>query len=179
MSESRAFPWLCVVLLPALAVVPTGCKRGLRSQQTEEGPAHYASVIRMGDPKVAGQLVRGFHNIEARAWRWTAREFQVALGLPPGAAQKGATLAVRLTVPPVIIEKEGPITLTASIAGTRFEPETYSTTGNFVFRRDVPPNLLAGNSVRVEFALDKAMPPTTMDQRQLGIVVLNVALEPK
>ena len=35
----------------------------------------------------------------------------------------------------------------------------------------MPPNLLAGESVKVDFALDKALPPGASDQRELGLVV--------
>ena len=51
------------------------------------------------------QLVSGFYGIETGAWRWTGKQFAVALGTPAGAAQKGAVLELKLTVPPVTIEK--------------------------------------------------------------------------
>ena len=86
-----------------------------------------SSVLNMGDPKVEPQLVKGFHGVEAGAWRWTEKQFTVALRPPFGASQKGAKLTVKLTVPPVTIEKLKSISLSATAGGTALPPETYST----------------------------------------------------
>src|SRR5690348_179721 len=127
------------VLLPAavvaaLVLAPSGCK-SRHGIQTEEGAQRMVSTIHMGDPRVAPQLVSGFHGIEAAAWRWTARKFSVTLKPPTGAAQRGATLVVGMTVPPVTIEKLHDITLTASIAGNKFAPETYTNPGDYAYKR--------------------------------------------
>jgi hypothetical protein len=39
--------------------------------------------------------------------------------------------------------------------------------------------LIQGNAVRVEFHLDKSMPPAGGDARELGIVARSVGLESK
>jgi hypothetical protein len=169
---------LSAALLAVLLLAPTGCKNRRRGQ-TEEGVHRMVSTIHMGDPRVAPQLLSGFHGIEAAAWRWTARQFSVVLKPPAGATQNGATLVVALTVPPVTIDKLKDITLTASIAGNKLAPETYKAAGDYAYKRDVPANLLAGDSVRVDFELDKAMPPAPPDIRELGLVVLNIGLESK
>ncbi|HEY1340476.1 MAG TPA: hypothetical protein VGF59_23350 [Bryobacteraceae bacterium] len=172
------------VLLPAAAVAalvlaPAGCKSRHRIQTDEGGAQRMVSTIHMGDPRVAPQLVSGFHGIEAAAWRWTARKFSVTLKPPTGASQRGATLVVGMTVPPVTIEKLHDITLTASIAGNQLAPETYNNPGDYAYKRDVPANLLGGDAVRVDFELDKAMPPNPPDIRELGLVVLNIGLDSK
>jgi hypothetical protein len=131
----------------------------------------------MADPKSAGQLISGFHAIEDGAWRWTERKFVISLRPPASAAEKGAILDLKLTVPPPTAEKVGAVTLTASIGGTALTPETYSKSGEYNYRRDVPPALLAGDSVRVEFELDKAIPPGDPDIRELGVIVLRAGLE--
>ena len=41
------------------------------------------------------------------------------------------------------------------------------------------PTYLRGDLVRVDFHLDKAMPPANGDMRQLGVVARSVALEAK
>jgi hypothetical protein len=138
-----------------------------------------SSTVQMGDPNAAAQLVSGFHQIEDNAWRWTQREFTVSLGVPPGAAQKGAVLSLRVSVPPPVIEKVKSVTLTASINGTDLEPETYSRTGSDTYRRNVPPALLTGDTVQVNFRLDKAMQPDGGDVRELGLVTLSAGLEAK
>src|SRR6266508_1536160 len=94
---------LCgAVVLMALVLAPTACKRKkVRVGATDEETPRMQSVLMMGNPKIEPQLIAGFHGIEAAAWRWTAKQFTVALRPPFGASQKGAKLTVKLTVPPV------------------------------------------------------------------------------
>jgi hypothetical protein len=162
------------------ALLLAGCKNGaVRVQQTVEEAPQLPPSVGMGDPKSAAQLVSGFHAIEDNAWRWTQKQFSVKLGRPLGAARTGGVLSLSLSVPPVVIEKSGPVTLTASIDGTDLAPQTYSKPGADTYKRDVPANLLAGDPVRVDFRLDKVMPPAGGDVRELGIVVLSAGLEAK
>jgi hypothetical protein len=165
----RAFP---AAVALALAFAPLGCNR-------KANAPHELSVVRMGDPQGQTQLVSGFYPIEAGMWRWTKQQFSVALAPPPGAAQKGAWLRVRVTVPDALIAKEGTVTLAASIAGQNLPPETYSAAGTYTYERDVPASLLQGESARLDFALDKVMAPAGGDLRELGIVVRSAGLEPK
>ena len=170
-----ALRWSCSLLLVTLAFAPLGCKR---KQAGQEAP-RMASTIHMGDPKTATQLISGFYGIEQNAWRWTGRRFSLALAPPLGAAQKGATLQLRLTVPPVIVEKLKTISLSATIGGSALPPETYTEAGDYTYTREVAPALLAGQSVRVDFQLDKSIPPSGADLRDLGLVVLSAGLELK
>jgi len=171
-----------LTLLVALVSTPLACRRHkIRAQQTDEDPSAPggASLVRMGDAKAAWQLVSGFYGIEAGTWRWTARRFSISLKPPAGAAEKGATLEMKLTIPPITVQKLQSVTLTASIGGTTFPSETYSQEGVFTFKRDVPAGLLTGSTARVDFQLDKAIPPGDTDLRELGIVATSVALSPK
>ena len=165
----------CSVLLVTLAFAPLGCKR----RNAGQAAPGMASTIHMGDPQTATQLVSGFYGIEQNAWRWTGRRFSLVLRPPFGAAQKGGTLQLRLTVPPVAIEKLKTISLSATIGGSALPPETYTQAGDYTYTRDVAPALLAGDFVRVDFQLDKSMPPSGADLRDLGVVVLTAGLEPK
>src|SRR5271157_2880567 len=116
------------VLAVALALVPTGCKRPekVQVQETvEEGP-RMVSTLMMGDSKVERQLISGFYGIEGGAWRWTARQFTAVLKTPFGASQRGGTLELSLTVPPVVLEKLKTVSLAASIDGKPLPPETYT-----------------------------------------------------
>ena len=170
---------LCSVLFVMLAFAPLGCKRKQAAAVPAGEAPRMASTIHMGDPQTAAQLVSGFYGIEQNAWRWTGRRFSVALRPPFGAAQKGATLQLRLTVPPVVIEKLKTISLSATIGGSALPPETYTQAGDYTYAREVPPALLAGESVRVDFQLDKSMPPSGADLRDLGLVVLSAGLQLK
>jgi len=179
----NAFPWerrlalhlCCSALLVTLAFAPLGCKR----KQAGQGAPRMASTIHMGDPQTAAQLINGFYGIEQNAWRWTGRRFTLVLAPPFGAARRGGTLQLRLTVPPVIIEKLKTISLSAVIDGNALSPETYTQAGDYTYTREVAPALLAGEAVWVDFQLDKSMPPSGADLRDLGVVVLSAGLEPK
>ena len=117
--------------------------------------------------------------IEQNSWRWTARQFSVVLRPPFGAAQRGARLELALTVPKVVTDKLKTVSLSATVDGHTLPPESYTQDGQFVYKRDLPPDLVSAESVRIDFQLDKAIPPTAGDQRELGVVVLTVALQPK
>jgi hypothetical protein len=161
--------------LLTLAFAPLGCNRKPAGQAA---PA-MASIIHLGDPQTAPQLIGGFYGIEQNAWRWAGRRFSVVLRPPSGAGQNGATLQLRLTVPPVVVEKLKTISLSATIGGSELPPETYTQAGDYTYTRDVAPALLAGESVRVDFQLDKSMPPSGADLRDLGVVVLSAGLQSK
>jgi hypothetical protein len=167
-----------VFLLAALALAPVACKRkSVKVGGTDEETPRMRSVLVLGDAKVEPQLIKGFHGIEAGAWRWTEKQFTVALRPPFGAAQKGAKLTVKLTIPPPTIEKLKTVSLSATVAGSSLAPETYTTPGDYMYVRDVPADLLGGDTVRVDFQLDKAMTPSGGDIRELGIIVFTVGLE--
>jgi hypothetical protein len=166
----------CATLL-ALA----GCrsKQKVRVQATEEEAPSLASTIHTADPRVAPQLISGFYGIEDNAWRWSAGKFVVLLRPPRTAAQKGAVLQLKFALPDPIIGPLKSVTLGATVNGTALPKETYTKSGEYTYAQDVPPNLMSGEAVKVEFALDKALPPTGADQRELGLVVSVVGFEPK
>jgi hypothetical protein len=170
--------------LAASAMWCAGCSNDKTvplKETVEEAPTapKLLSAVNMGDPKAEKQLLGGFYAIEADAWRWTAKDFSVALRPLAGAAAQGATLDFALSVPQAAIDKLHTVTLSATINGTALAPETYSHEGAAVYKREIAPNLLAGDLVRIDFHLDKAMPPANGDMRQLGVVARSVALEAK
>jgi hypothetical protein len=123
------------------------------------------------------QLVSGFYGIEYNAWRWSAGKFEVNLRPPADSAQKGANLIVRFSVPKPVLDKLGTIQLTATAGDRTIGTEQYSMPGEHVFRKPVPAELLAGDSVIFRFALDKSLAPGTIDQRELGVIVMSIGLE--
>jgi hypothetical protein len=164
-----------------LALALTGCRRksAENAEQSAEEPPRMASTVHTGDSKAESQLVNGFYGIEQNAWRWTAQRFSVVLKPPAGAAQKGASLNVQLAVPDAILGKLKTVSLSATIGTTSLPPETYSNSGSYAYIRDVPASVLGGDTVRIDFQLDKALPPTGGDQRELGIIVNSVGLDGK
>ena len=164
-------------LLAAFLLAAPACKhQEVHVTDTIEEAPRLASTVRMGDRSTAGQLASGFYDIEANAWRWTMQKFAVTLRPPMHAAQQGAVLELHLTVPKSSIDKLGSLSLAATAGGAALAPETYSKTGEYTYRRDVPANLLAGDTIRIDFQLDKALPPGDVDKRELGIVVSSVGL---
>jgi hypothetical protein len=171
------------VLLAALAVplLLAGCrsKHKVEVEATEEEAPTLSTTVHVADPRAAAQLISGFHGIENQSWRWTAGKFSVLLRPPRTAAQKGATLQFKFAVPDPVISRLKSVSVKASINGTDLAPEKYEKAGEYTYARDVPPNLLAGEAVTVEFVLDKFLPAGPDDHRELGVVAQSVGFEPK
>jgi hypothetical protein len=170
------------LLLAAALLVAGGesCKRKRRVSAVDQEPeTGLRSMVHTADPRVQMQLVKGFHEIEQNAWRWTAGTFTATLRPPASAAQKGASLMVQLTLPDAVLAKTKAMTLSANVNGTAIPGETFSTPGNHTYRRDVPAAALAGEAVTVDFSLDRFLKAGELELRELGIVVLAIGLEAK
>ena len=146
---------------------------------TDESGGVMASMVHTADPAVARQLIAGWHPVEHNAWRWTAGTFSVALRPPPGGSEKGAVLSVKFSIPEPVFAQLKEITLSAEIKGTKLPPEKYNEAGGHSYEREVDAKLLTGDSVTVNFALDKFLPSSAADRRELGLVVSAVGLESK
>ena len=170
------------VLLLAVCLLPGGCKRRdkkIRVQQTDEDSATLASVIQMGDPKAAPQLLKGFYNIESNTWRWTMGKFAVALRPPLNASVKGATLHLKFVIPEAVLSKIKTTSISAKVGGVALSPETYTQPGEFDYSRDVDGKLLAGEVVSVEFSMDKFLTAGMVEMRELGVIATSVGFEAK
>jgi hypothetical protein len=169
------------LLIPTLALCAVACRKTEPdlSGFTEEEPPHLSSLIQVADPRDASQLLTGWYQVEQNAWRWTARNFAAVLRPPPGAATLGATLQFRLTVPEVVIKRLKFVTISASVGSLRLSAETYLTPCDAVYARDIPPGILSGDSIRVDFSLAKAIPQSQGDGRELGVIAHSLALETK
>lgn len=182
-NRHSRLPFLSGGLVLALALAPLGCKREAEKPAkavpaaTEAVPL--ASVVRSADASQEAQFLDGFYSVEAKSWRWTAKQFRVVLRPPIGAAQSGATLDMALTVPQVALDHAKSVTLSASVEGAPLAPETYAKAGQYEYKRDVPASALTKQAVRIQFSLDHAIPPAGAEHRELGIIVTSVGLEPK
>jgi hypothetical protein len=145
------------------------------SQEAKRTP----TVVTMGDPKAAAQLVSGFYDIEDGAWRWTGKQFAIELGTPLDAGGRGATLELKFNIPPAVIQKNQSVTLTGSVDGNLLPPETYARPGEAVYRREVAAALLARDTVKVGFEVDKPFQPAGGDERVLGVIATSVGLTRK
>ena len=163
-----------------LALVLLGCKKQVvKVEQTDEEGPHMSSIVHTGDPKSDTQLINGFYGVEQGSWRWTAQKFSVVLRPPAGAAQSGATLNMQLAVADPTINTLKTITLSANAGTATLPPETYTQAGPFTYTRDVPASQLTGETVRIDFQLDKALPPSGADLRELGVIVKSISLDVK
>jgi hypothetical protein len=165
---------IAAVLLTLLILSASGCAR------KKKNDGQIQSAVLMGDAHIDRELTRGFYGIEARAWRWTAKDFVITLRRPAGAELKGASLQLKVSVPEASITRLGPITLSGKVNdGLDLTPETYSQSGDFTYARDIPANALSDELVTIEFQTDKALPPSGQDNRELGIIVSYAGLTSK
>jgi hypothetical protein len=141
-----------------------------------ERVATLASRVSMADPAAAAQLPDGFFPVESNAWRWTSRRFSVLLASPPGAGGAGATLELHLSIPETEISRGGRIKLSASVGDRALAPETFSKSGTYVYSRAVPADLLKSSAVTIHFNVDKSVPPSAADARELGVIVTQAGL---
>jgi hypothetical protein len=171
---------LAFIALVALACT-AGCKRRdkIVVQPTEEEGQALASVVRVADPRMAPQLISGFHDVEQNSWRWTKSKFTVALRPPAGAATKGAKLELKFSLPDAVFTKVGAVTLSAKIGTTELPAMKFPKPGECTYSAEVPATLLNADSVKVEFILDKFLAAGTAEQRELGVVVSTAGFEAK
>ena len=159
----------------------TGCKRKRRApaEAAKETPSEPATMLGTADPRSTLQLTKGFYEIENGGWRWSSKEFSASLKPPSTGPRKGATLVLKFSIVDASIAKLGPMSLSAKVGSTTCPTQRYDKAGTFEFKCDVPAASLGGGLVPVDFALDKALPATATDIRELGLVVAMVGFEAK
>ncbi len=163
---------LTLILIPLL-LAGAGCKRRHRNSAQAQ---LLASSIYAGDPNIASHFAKGFFNVEENAWRWTGKDFSVDLSPPLHSDQRGAQLVMKLAVPDAVIQQLTSVQLSAAIQGYKLEPQIYTKPGQYTYTRDIPPDKLQNDAVRIDFTLDHTLQPTATDKRALGIIVSEVSL---
>ncbi len=172
--------------LTAALLLLSGCNRPSAVHPTvlEEEPK-LAAVIAIADPKTEHQILRGFHPKEPDGWRWTMAKFGVTLQPPRGATENGARLMLKFTLPAPVIDRVKSVTLSVAVNGVSIPSETYTKTGEYTYRQDVPAAALAPNvatatgAAGVEFTLDHFLKSGDVEDRELGLVVTMMGLEAK
>jgi hypothetical protein len=176
----RLINGIAAAILAALLTTGSACKwkpADVVVVDDEGQPA--LSVVNVAQPRTDRQLLSGFHEVEGGAWRWTMGKFAVALEPPPGAAQNGATLELKFTMPGSVIERRKTVTLSAWVERTPLAPETYTKAGKYTYTREVPASALVMSPVKAAFALDNFLKAGEVDPRELGLVVASVGLAAK
>jgi len=163
-----AYAWLFALAL-------TACSRRPPAPLPEVS-AELLSDVQVADPRAFEQLVGGFYEVEANAWRWTSPKFVVVLRPPEGSGKDGARLELDFVLPDNHVERLGPVTLRAVVNGYALPSETFTTRGPHVYAHGVPADVLRATAVAVEFASDKALPPEGDDSREMAVVANRIAL---
>jgi len=135
------------------------------------------SRLNVADVATSNQLLSGFWWLESNKFRWTAREFSVALQPPEGADSRGATLYLHLYIPNDQVEALGPLTLEGITEGQLLKSETYSKGGTYIYTREIPKNLMATSLLPVKFSFDTALPGDKSDGRELAAIVTEIDLQ--
>jgi hypothetical protein len=115
------------------------------------------------------ELGEGWHRAEAAGWRWTARKFSASF---QGRAGK---LTLQAYLPPEVFSQLGPMTLRTRWNGEELEPAVLETPGEHTIVRRVAKQC---ENPTAEFELDKALPPSQAEPRELGLVVASLEVEP-
>lgn len=159
-----------IAFLCASALVLSSCQRRPNpAEVVQDESAILATGFSMDEPVASSQLLHGFYNLEGAPWRWTKQKFGVVLHVP----QPKSKLRLYLTLPGIVLEKTGPITLNASVNLKPLAPETFSKEGLHTYSREVE---LSETEARIEFETDKVVPAGVLDQRDLALIVSRVEL---
>ena len=140
-------------------------------------PGEFLSTLYLDDPRGTPQLLKGFHTLEQGAWRWTEKVFAVALKPPPVVPGLEVNVELTFSIAEASISRLGPLTLTAALNGSPVGSETYGQAGDYTFTKPVPADVLASETIEAVFELDKVLPPTGSDLRELGVIAVSVALK--
>jgi hypothetical protein len=170
-------PFALSLLLAAAACGPPRVE-GIATIEEQDAPL--LSAVRAGDPDVEPQFALGFYSAERDGWRWTRGRFSIVLLAPPDAAKQGAVVELTFAVPQVVLDRLGPVTVSAAVGGVALSPETRDTPALRAYRRAAPPQAFSKREVLVEFALNKVLKPFTYpgEDRELGVAVHGAALLP-
>ncbi|HXE12189.1 MAG TPA: hypothetical protein VN633_08720 [Bryobacteraceae bacterium] len=166
MQSSRAKLW-SVLALVAPALFVASCRR-------HHGPQ---SIIRMSDLHTQNQLMSGFYSLEAGAWRWTGKTFQVSLKVPDGGGSKGAVLTLQGTVPPESLSN-GQFEINSTIGDTQLAPQSFTKAGEVIYRAEVPPSALAQPIAVATFTVSSTH-RVPGDERDLGMIASVISLRSK
>jgi tRNA (mo5U34)-methyltransferase len=110
-------------------------------------------------------LLDGWYEPEREGWRWTARRFRVRI-------EDARSITIHLFVPPELIQRFGPVTLSGEVNGVPLAPEIWEQGGELVYMRQLP-----GGPADVSWTLSHAFPPSDTDERELGVVVARLDAE--
>jgi hypothetical protein len=131
--------------------------------RTEDGPA---ATMMLPPP---GKSSKNDDFRRSMTWRWTEQSFGLTISGEPTARK----LNLDLYVPPLLTGRLGMITLTASFEGMALKKQSYTKPGPQSFEISLPRQV---GDRQIDFTLDKCLPPSEEDPRELGVIVSNMSL---
>ena len=94
------------------------------------------SSVLTANMATSDQLVKGFYPVEQGAWRWTAKDFAIALAVPKS---PHPMLNLDAAVPQVLLDQVGgSTTLHARMGTSELAPQTFNSAGNFTYQHELP-----------------------------------------
>jgi hypothetical protein len=111
----------------------------------------------------------GFYVLEQGGWRWTMKDFSLAFS----SSRPAVSITVHVNVPEQAIQKLGTITMSIRVGEHVLAQETFSQPGDY----NVTRNLDSGWEHQFKFHLDKTLPATSADERELGIIFVGAKLD--
>ena len=135
-------------------------------------PAREPSLayLHAGDLRARPQLLGGWYAIEDGGWRWMGKEAHAVLQTPE---ESLIDFDLRLFFPENHMERaDGPVTVSLLLQDSLFAQQTYSRPGPYTIRKPVPAGSLPQRATRVALRLNRVVPPTDGDQRELGAVIM-------
>lgn len=150
----------------------------LGAQDPDQLGPELSARLKADDAQFSSQST-GFYAVEQDGWRWTKKEFSVLLEAFRAPVGGTAKLVVQVNVPKPCSEKLGPITLSVRVGGHVLQAKTLTDPGDYTVTWPLKAGWLQPGANRFEFHLDKSLPPTAADARELGIVFVSAGLEPQ
>ena len=134
--------------------------------------ARYSYVL-LADLRALDQLGDGWYEIENGGWRWMSREATLYLKKPTA---ENIVFEMKLYVPESVIQRVGAPSMRIVLNGELLATRKFPQAGSYVVEQTVPAQMLSPEVFRVDLKLDRAMPPSSADHRELGVVVTTVGL---
>ena len=156
-------------LVPLGSGGPTFAAVGLMRAPASEPSLAY---LHAGDLRARPQLLGHWYDIEDGGWRWMRKEAQAVLRPPE---ESPVSFELRLYFPEDHMKRAGgPVTVSVLLGNGLLVEETYHEPGGYTIRQPVMTASLSQPATRVAVRLNRAVPPTGEEERELGAVVLGL-----
>jgi hypothetical protein len=161
---------------------PPGLQAGWGDLVTEAGDEGLAPglamapALKMGDLRSKPQLVSGWYPIEDGAWRWMGKQAEVVLRTP---ADPALRFEMQLFFTPGYMQSAGgPVTVSIRVNDKPLTKPSYFAPGSYRLEAPVPAGLATFPTSTVSIRLNRALPPSGSELRELGAIVSELGFVP-